>query len=73
MVDGSVTLTQAGDTLRKVLTDWKASASTSVNTRLRVVYNAAYPNSLTSGSGRNWFFVTNPRTSTNRKATDRLN
>ena len=73
LIDGSATLTQSNDSLRQVLTDWKASASTSVNTRLKVTYNASHPNHLSAGSGRDWFFYTYPKTTSNRKPTDRLN
>jgi Bacterial Ig-like domain (group 3)/PKD domain/Bacterial pre-peptidase C-terminal domain/RTX calcium-binding nonapeptide repeat (4 copies) len=73
LIDGSATVVQANDSFRKILTDWKSSASTSVNTRIHVTYNTTHPNFLYAGTGRNWFFVTNPATTTNRKATDRLN
>ncbi len=73
LIDGSVTPTQRGDTLRQVLADWKASAATAVNRRLKVTYNAAHPNYLLAGSGRDWFFYTYPKTTSNKKATDRLN
>ncbi len=73
LVDGTVSLTQAGDSLRQILTDWKASGAAAVNARLKVTCNTVHPNVMKSGSGRNWFFATYSGTSTNRKATDRLN
>src|SRR5262249_4843068 len=73
LIDGSATVVDPGDSLRQILSDWKASASASVATRLRVVYNTSHPNVLQAGSGRDWFFFTYPRDVTNKKATDRLN
>jgi hypothetical protein len=72
LIDGTATLANASDSFRQILSDWNSSASTSVNTRLKVVYNTAHPNYLSAGSGRNWFFYKSP-TSSNKKATDRLN
>ncbi|WP_422931569.1 Ig-like domain repeat protein [Singulisphaera sp. PoT] len=73
LIDGSVTLTQPGDSLRKILTDWKASDSTSVNSRVKVTYNVSHPNGLAAGNGRNWFFSTNPRNWTTRNSKSRWN
>ena len=73
LIDGSATVVNSGDSLRKILNDWNASPTTSVNQRLKVVYNSTYPNSLKAGSGRDWFFYTYPNTKSNKKATDRLN
>ncbi len=73
LIDGSATVVNAGDSLRKILNDWNASPTTLVNQRLKVVYNSSYPNSLKAGSGRDWFFYTYPKTTSNKKATDRLN
>ena len=72
-IDGSVTLTQSADTLRQVWSDWKASGSTAVDRRLKVIHNAAHPSHMSAGSGRNRLFYTSPETTSNRKATDRLN
>jgi hypothetical protein len=44
-----------------------------VDTRLQVVYNASHPNVLQAGGGRDWFFCTYNKDSTNLKTTDRLN
>ncbi len=66
-------MVNAGDSLRNILNDWNASPTTLVNQRLKVVYNSTYPNSLKAGSGRDWFFYTYPKTTSNKKATDRLN
>jgi RTX calcium-binding nonapeptide repeat (4 copies) len=72
LIDGSATVVNAGDSLRQILSDWNTSPSASVNTRLKVVYNTIHPNVLKTGSGRDWFFYNAPTTS-NKKATDRLN
>jgi fibronectin-binding autotransporter adhesin len=72
LIDGSATVVNAGDSLRQILSDWNASPSASVNTRLKVVYNTIHPNVLKTGSGRDWFFYGAPTTS-NKKSTDRLN
>jgi Ca2+-binding RTX toxin-like protein len=73
LIDGSATFTQTGDSLRQVLSDWKASSAAAVNTRLQVTYNTVHPNSLFAGAGRNWFFFKTASDRTNREATDRLN
>ena len=73
LIDGSVTLTQPNDSLRQVLVDWKANSSTAVSQRLKVTYNTSHPNTLTVGSGRDWFFYTYSKDSTNKKPTDRWN
>ncbi len=73
LIDGTAILLQSGDSFRQILNDWKASPSAAVSSRLRITYNASRPNYLSVGSGRNWFFYTSPKVSSNRKATDRLN
>jgi CSLREA domain-containing protein len=70
LIDGAATVVRSGDSLRQIVTDWNASASTSVNTRLKVVYNTSHPNVLKAGSGRNWWFFTYQRDVTNIKKTD---
>ena len=72
LIDGSATVVKPGDSLRRILSDWNASKSASVNTRLKVVYNTTQPNVLKAGSGRDWFFFTS-KDVTNKKPTDRLN
>ena len=72
LIDGSATVVNTGDSLRQIVSDWNASPSASVNTRLKVVYNMTHPNALKAGSGRDWFFYNAPTTS-NKKSTDRLN
>jgi Ca2+-binding RTX toxin-like protein len=72
LIDGLATVVNTGDSLRQIVSDWNASPSASVNTRLKVVYNTTHPNVLKAGSGRDWFFYNAPTTS-NKKATDRLN
>jgi hypothetical protein len=73
LIDDSATVVNSGDSLRQILSDWNASSSASVNTRLKVVYNTTHPNVLKAGSGRNWFFFNYSKTTSNKKATDRLN
>ncbi len=36
LIDGSATVVNPGDSLYQILTDWKASASTAVNQRLKL-------------------------------------
>ena len=73
LIDGSATVVNSGDSLRQILSDWNASSSASVDTRLKVVYNTTHPNVLKVGSGRDWFFFTYSKDVTNKKSTDRLN
>ena len=73
LIDGSATVVYSGDSLRQILTAWNANQSTSVNTRLKVVYNTSHPNVLKAGSGRNWWFYTYSKDVTNKKSSDRLN
>ena len=73
LIDGSATVVNSGDSLRQILSDWNASSSASVNTRLKVVYNTSHPNVLKAGSGRDWFFFTYSKDVANKKSTDRLN
>jgi hypothetical protein len=78
LIDGSVQLTQSGDSLRQVLNDWAQYGAqpanvASIRSRLAVTYNTSYANTLTAGSGLDWFWVTYPKDSTNRKPTDLLN
>ena len=73
LIDGSATVVNSGDSLRQILSDWNASPSASVNTRLKVVYNTTHPNVLKAGSGRDWFFFKYSKDVTNIKSTDRLN
>ena len=72
LVDGSASVANTGDSLRQILSDWNASPSVSVNTRLKVAYNVSHPNYLSAGIRRDWFFYGAPTTS-NKKSTDRLN
>jgi mucin-19 len=73
LIDGSATVVKPGDSLRQILSDWNASSSASVDTRLRVVDNTTHSNVLTAGSGRDWWFYTYSKDVTNKKSTDRLN
>jgi hypothetical protein len=78
LIDGTVTLTQSGDSLRQVLADWisygkAASNVASIRKRLQVTYNTSHANTLLAGSGLDWFWETYAKDTTNRKASDLLN
>jgi Ca2+-binding RTX toxin-like protein len=74
LIDGTVQLTQSGDTLRQVLSDWlNGAAPASIRARLLVTYNSSYPNKLLAGWGFDWFWETYAKDLTNRKPTDLLN
>ncbi len=78
LIDGNVTLTQSGDSLRKVLNDWvhygsQSSNVASIRSRLSVTYNTTYANSLTAGSGLDWFWAVYAHDSLNKKHKDLLN
>jgi len=78
LIDGSVTLTQANDSLRQVLADWKTYGPTpanvlSIRARLQVTDNSHHANTLDAGRGRDWFWYQFGGTHTNRKPTDLLN
>ncbi len=71
-------LTQPGDSLGQVLSDWATYGAMTVNVasiraRLHVTDNTAGLTRLLAGSGLDWFWEINPRDQTNRKATDLLN
>jgi hypothetical protein len=78
LLDGDVTLTQAGDTLRQVLNAWVRFGSASSNvasirSRLHVNYNTSHANILASGSGLDWFWVAYAHDCLNKKAGDLVN
>jgi Ca2+-binding RTX toxin-like protein len=78
LIDGSVQLTQSGDSLNQVLNDWvlygnSAANVASIRNRLAVTYNNSNANTLNAGTGLDWFWYTYAKDSTNRKATDLLN
>jgi Ca2+-binding RTX toxin-like protein len=76
LIDGSVQLSLNGDTLAKVLSDWMQYGSAdaaSLRARLHVTDNTSDANTLTAGSGRDWFWETDAQDHTNRKVTDLLN
>ena len=63
LIDGSVQLTQSGDSLQQVLDDWVeygdlAADVASIRSRLAVTYNTSYANTLDAGSGLDWFWYT---------------
>ena len=78
LIDGTVTLTQSGDSLRQVLSDWISYGATAANVanirkRLQLTYNTSHANTLLAGSGLDWFWETYAKDTTNRKASDLLN
>jgi Ca2+-binding RTX toxin-like protein len=76
LIDGSAAVTKSGDSFRQILNDWVAKPTASnqaaIRSRFTVNYNPKYANTLTAGSGIDWFFYKPPTTS-NKKATDFLN
>jgi hypothetical protein len=77
LVDGSVQLTQSGDSLRQVLGDWIVHGKSTSNvacirSRLAVTYNRTYANTLKAGSGLDWFWYLYGWDIINRKSTDVL-
>jgi Ca2+-binding RTX toxin-like protein len=76
LIDGSATVNNSGDSFRRILNDWVANPTASkqaaIRSRFTVSYNAKYANTLTAGSGIDWFFYQPPTTS-NKKSTDFLN
>jgi Ca2+-binding RTX toxin-like protein len=78
LIDGSVQLTQSGDSLRQVLDDWIANGDQAANVanlraRLSVTDNSQYANTLDAGSGLDWFWATYAQDQLNTKATDLRN
>jgi Ca2+-binding RTX toxin-like protein len=75
LIDGSVQLTQSGDSLRQVLDDWikygaQAANVASIRSRLIVTYNSHHANELHAGSGLDWFWFTDSHDCLNAKPTD---
>ena len=82
LIDGSVQLTQAGDTLSKVLADWTsdiehddtaAQIAALIAPRLNITLNKTNANTIEAGRGFDWFWATYAHDFTNRKPTDLLN
>jgi Ca2+-binding RTX toxin-like protein len=78
LIDGSVTLVQSGDSLQHVLNDWVTHGASvanvaSIRSRLAVTSNSNHANTLSAGSGLDWFWETYAHDKTIRKATDLLN
>jgi len=78
LIDGSVKLTESGDSLRHVLDDWAqygalAADVASIRSRVVVTYNSSHANTMDAGSGLDWFWEKYAKDSTNRKSTDLLN
>jgi hypothetical protein len=66
----------SGDSFRRILNAWTANSTApnqaAIQSRFTVIYNTTYANTLTAGSGIDWFFYKHPTTS-NKKSTDFLN
>jgi subtilase family serine protease len=76
LIDGSVSLTQSGDSLGHVLNEWiqsGAAAAASIRSELAVTYNTSHANTLHAGSGLDWFWETYSQDTSNRKPGDLLN
>jgi Ca2+-binding RTX toxin-like protein len=76
LIDGSVSLTQSGDSLGHVLNEWMqsgAAAAASIRSELAVTYNTSHANTLRAGSGLDWFWETYSKDNTSRKPGDLLN
>ena len=76
LIDGSATVVKPSDSFRSILNDWVANPTASNQSKIRarftVNYNSTYHNTLSAGSGIDWFFYQPPATS-NKKPTDFLN
>jgi parallel beta-helix repeat protein len=76
LIDGSATVVKPGDSFRSILNDWVANPTagnqSKIRARFTVNYNTKYANTLTAGTGVDWFFYKPPTTS-NKKPTDFLN
>jgi Ca2+-binding RTX toxin-like protein len=76
LIDGSATVNHSGDSFRQILDAWTAnpvaSNQAAIRSRFTVNDNAKYANTLTAGSGIDWFSYQPPTTS-NKKSTDFLN
>jgi hypothetical protein len=78
LIDGSVQLTESGDSLRQVLDDWTQYGAltddvANILARLKVTYNMRYANTLDASAGLDWFWEIYGQDRTNRKVTDLLN
>jgi len=78
LIDGSVQLTQSGDSLVQILADWTDFGSqpnnvASIRSRLQVTDNTTNPNVLIAGGGLDWFWDTYAQDTTNIKGSDLLN
>ncbi len=70
LIDGSVQLTQNGDSFRQVLDDWityrtQAANVADTRSRLLVMCNTHYANTLHAGSGLDWFWATDTQDNLN--------
>jgi Ca2+-binding RTX toxin-like protein len=73
LIDGNVQLSP--DVLEQVLSDWIANDLTDVANILTpaITYNTTNANTITAGTGFDWFWYIYGKDHTNRKATDLLN
>ena len=73
LIDRTATVKKSGDSFRRILNDWTANPTASnqaaIRSRFTVNYNTKYANTLTAGSGIDWFFYKSPTTS-NEKSND---
>ncbi len=75
LIDGSVQLTENGDSFRQVLDDWIAYSAQTANvadtrSRLLVTCNTHHANTLHAGSGLDWFWATDTQDNLNAKPAD---
>ncbi len=82
LIDGSVQLTQPGDTLSTVLANWvsdiqhhdtAAQIAALIAPRLSITFNKTSANTIEAGNGFDWFWATYAHDHTDRKSTDLLN
>jgi hypothetical protein len=79
LIDGSVQLTQSGDSLRQMLDDYwiaygdQAASVADIRSRLLVTCNTDYANTLHAGGGLDWFWATDTEDNLNAKWTDLRN
>ena len=77
LIDGSATVVKPNDSFRSILNDWVANPAASNQSKIRarftVNYNTTNANTLTAGTGVDWFFYTYKKTTSNKKKTDFLN
>jgi hypothetical protein len=78
LIEGSVQLTQSGDSLRQVFDDWtmhgaQAANVADIRSRLLVTCNIHFANTLHTGSGLDWFWATDTQDNLNAQSIDLRN